>query len=76
MRWSYLLTRFFILALIVIAVWIGKDPLLRYAIIQNGQSMTGAKIEIGKVHSSLWDGKVYLSDVSIVDPRSLSLIHI
>ena len=70
MRWSYLLTRFFILALIVIAVWIGKDPLLRYAIIQSGQSMTGAKVEIGKVHSSLFEGKIYLSELAIVDPRS------
>ncbi len=70
MRWSYLITRLFIIAMILIAVWIGKDPLLRRALIHSGQSVTGARVEIGQVRSSLLEGNVYLSDLAVADPRN------
>ncbi len=70
MRWTYLLTRLFILALIVVAIWISKDSLVRLALIRAGESAIGAKIEIGQVRSSLWDGKIYLSELAIADPRN------
>ena len=70
MRWTYLLTRLFILALIVVALWISKDSLVRLALIRAGESAIGAKIEIGQVRSSLWDGKIYLSELAIADPRN------
>ena len=69
MRWTYLITRLFILALLLSALWIGKDPLLRMALVQSGESTIGAKIDIGQVRWSPWEGKVYLRDLAIADPR-------
>ena len=69
MRWTYLITRLFILAMLVSALWIGKDPLMRMALVHSGESAIGAKIEIGQVRWSPWDGKVYLRDLAIADPR-------
>ncbi len=70
MRWTYLLTRLFILLLITAAMWISKDPLVRWALIKTGESATGAKIEIGQVRSSLLEGKVYIRELAIADPRN------
>lgn len=69
-RWSYLVPRLIILGLILVAVWISADPLLKFAIINSTQSVTGAKVEVGQVKSSLLNGKIYLKDVAISDPRN------
>ena len=69
MIWTRLITRTLILLLIVAVGWISKDTLLRKALIRSGQSVTGAKIEIGHLRSDLWTGQIYLQDVAIADPR-------
>ena len=69
MRWTYLITRLFILLLIALALYISKDSLIRMALVRAGQSSIGAKVEIGQVRSSLRDGKLYLREVAITDPR-------
>ena len=67
--WGRLATRIFILLLICIALWIGRDPLVKYSLIQSAQAKLGAKVEIGKVRTSFREGKLYLTDVAIADPR-------
>lgn len=69
-RWSYLVPRLVILGLILLAVWISADPLLRYAVINSTQAVTGSKVEVGQVKSSLLQGKVYIKDLAISDPRN------
>jgi uncharacterized protein (TIGR03545 family) len=69
-RWSYLIPRLVILGLIVLALWISADPLLKYAIVQSAESVTGSKVEVGKVKSSLLKGKVYLQELAVSDPRN------
>ncbi len=41
-RWSYLLPRIVILALIAAAVWIGRDPLIQRLLVREAQNITGA----------------------------------
>ncbi len=69
-RWSKLIPRTIILGLILLAAWAGIDSLVKSLIIQRGQQITGAKIEIGQVRTSLSDGKVFLQDVRFADPRN------
>ncbi len=69
-RWSYLLPRLLILVLIVLAIWMGADPLIRLALIQSGENSIGAKVEIAQVRTSLTTGMVYLKDLRIADPRN------
>jgi uncharacterized protein (TIGR03545 family) len=69
-RWSYLIPRVLILILIVLAIWMGADPLIRLALIKSGENSIGAKVEIAQVRSSLTTGMVYLKDLRIADPRN------
>ena len=69
MRWAYIIPRLVILGLIVLVIWISADPLLQHAIVRSSQSVTGSKVEIGQVKSSLFEGKVYIKDLAVADPR-------
>ncbi len=69
-RWSYLIPRLIILGLVVVAVWIGSEPILKYALEKSGEDAIGAKVEIGKVRTAIRTGKVYLKDLQIADPRN------
>lgn len=69
-RWSYLIPRLLILSLIMLAIWMGADPLIRLALIKSGENAIGAKVEIAQVRTSLSTGMVYLRDLRIADPRN------
>jgi len=69
-RWSYLIPRLIILGLVVVAVWIGSEPILKYALEKSGEDAIGAKVEIGQVRTAIRTGKVYLKDLQIADPRN------
>ena len=68
-RWKYIFPRLAIVVVIVFAVWFGSQPILKYALIHSGQSMTGAKVEIDALDFDLWTGRVEMSDVQLADPR-------
>lgn len=68
-RWTYLIPRILILLLAVLAVWMGRDSLVKRAIIHNVQRVTNAKCEIGHLQTSFVDGQIYLQDLRIADPR-------
>lgn len=69
-RWAYIIPRLVIIGLIALAIWVGSDPLIRYAAIEKLQNATGAKVEIGQLRCSLANQKVFLKEVAIADPRS------
>lgn len=69
-RWSYLIPRLLILGLITLAIWIGTDPLIRFALIKTGENTIGAKVDVAQVRTSLYKGKLYLKDLKIADPRN------
>ncbi|MEM9413183.1 MAG: hypothetical protein AAGA30_18890, partial [Planctomycetota bacterium] len=58
-RWPQILTRITILLLIVAAIWMGKDAILKNTIIAKAENVIGAKVEIGKVTTSLEDGSLF-----------------
>jgi len=68
-RWTYLIPRLIILSLIALAVWIGSDPLIRRVLVNNLESATGAKVEIGHLKTSLNKRQLFLEDLVIANPR-------
>jgi uncharacterized protein (TIGR03545 family) len=68
MRSNYVIARIIILLLLLAACLIGRDALIRKALIHAGQSMTGAQVEIGLARSSFADGKIQLRDFAVADP--------
>ena len=67
---SYLIPRFFIAGLCIVAVLLGADPIVRQLIVVNLQNEVNAKVSISKISSDLADGKIYLRDFSVADPDS------
>ncbi|MHC4403027.1 MAG: TIGR03545 family protein, partial [Planctomycetota bacterium] len=68
-RWSYVIPRLILIAALVVALRLGINPLVRWALVSAGQTVTSAKVEIGEVHTSLWHGELRLSDVCVANPR-------
>ncbi len=67
-RWKYVAPRLFMLIAFCIAVYYGSNPLIRLALIQAGQSATGARVEIGEVNASLARGNLTLQKMTMADP--------
>ena len=76
-RFGLIVTRLAILALIVMAVMVGRDAMMRQLLISKAQSWLGAKVEIAQFNSSFKESKLYLRDLAIADPRDpmLNLIQ-
>jgi len=66
-RWSYLVPRLVLLAVVVVLVWLGLDPLLRWMLISLGQGVAMAKVDIGQVSARLATSEVSLRDVQVAD---------
>jgi len=69
-RWSYLRPRLIVLAIVLGLFWFALDPLVRRGLVSLGQAVAGAKVEIGKVRTSVWRTEISLSDVQVADPGS------
>ncbi len=72
-RWTYLIPRLIIIAMIGLAVWLSADSLLRRALIANAEAVTGAKVEVGQLRLNLDEGKVFLEELQFADPRNTDL---
>lgn len=57
------------MSLIVLAIWIGRDALVRQYLVNRAEHKIGAKVEIGHVYTSLSDSKIFIKQLSIADPR-------
>ncbi len=69
-RFSYLIPRIIIIALIVIGVFMSQDPLLQRLSIQRLENMTGAKAEIGELKFDPATGKLMIKEFALADPHS------
>ena len=68
-RWRYIIPRALILAVIGGTIWFASGPLTKWLLITSGQSVTGAKVEIGQLETSWLEGKLRLGEIEIADPR-------
>lgn len=69
-RWSYLWPRLLVVAVLVLAYWFGLNPLVRWAVIRAGQSITAAKVDIESARVSLARGQVTLFGLQVADPKN------
>ena len=69
MRWTYLLSRILIVALVWAFVAFGMDPLLRYSSVQTLQSVTGAKADVGEVITTFFPPSVTVKRLGLASAR-------
>ena len=71
--WTYLFPRLIIVALIGLVVWLSTDTLMRRALVAHVQAVTGAKVDVGQLRMNLNEGKVFLDELQVADPRNTDL---
>jgi len=69
-RWSYLVPRLIVLGVLVAALWLGLNPLVRWLVVSAGETATTAKVEIGPLDVSLWRGQLRMQEVRVANPAS------
>ncbi len=65
MRWSYIIPRLIIVALVWAFVTWGKDPLLHYSMVRSLQAVTGAKADIAQVQTQLFPPRMTVDRVAL-----------
>lgn len=68
-RWSRLIPRLLILAVLLVSAWFMQDGLIRWQLKSNIESQTGASAEIGAVRADLHGGKITIDDLRLFDPK-------
>ena len=68
-RWKYAIPRLVVMGLVVAALGLGLDPLIKWSLAFLGESLTGAKVVIGDVRTSWTGTKLKVTDVQISDPQ-------
>lgn len=68
-RWSYLLPRLAVVALLLVFSEYGAGKLLRYGAQSAGQSAVGARVEIQRSSASLLKTEATLGGIAVADPR-------
>ncbi|MCA9217592.1 MAG: TIGR03545 family protein [Planctomycetales bacterium] len=69
-RWSYVATRVFVLALIVGIAWALLNPVLKIGMIYSGQAAVGARVEIGSVRTLLTKSRIDIDQIAVANPNS------
>lgn len=69
MRWTYLISRLLIVALVWGFVAYGMDPLLRYGSIQSLQSVTGAKADVGGIRTTFFPPSVTVRNLALASAQ-------
>lgn len=67
-RWSYVAPRLLLVAALMLFLGLGLDPIIRWSLIVGGQAMTGAKVNVGQVSTSIGRTQIALADLQVANP--------
>jgi len=68
-RWSYVIPRLLLLGALMLALWAGLNPLVRWTATWMGQAVTTAQVDIDRAETSLLGARVHLTDVRVANPQ-------
>ena len=69
-RWSYVAPRLFGLIVAVSVVWFGLDPAVRWTLVFTGQAITGTRVEIDRLDTSISGCRMNIDGLQIASPKS------
>lgn len=70
MRWTWVIPRLILVALIWSAIAFGLDPWLRHTAITTAQSVTGAQVDIATINTGLFPPAMTVSNVALASAKS------
>ncbi len=68
-NWRYLLPRFIVVGIVLLAVWLGLEPALKAFFVGVGERIVGAKVDINEVDASLANCDLTVRGVQIAHPN-------
>ncbi len=72
LRWTYVIPRVLIVAIVWAFFAYGFDPMLRYGVVMTGESTVGAKVDIAGLTTRLYPPELQLTSVEVTDPGQTS----
>lgn len=67
LRWKYIIPRIVMVCFVCIGGWLALNPLLRWSLIRAGESVNGAKVEIGGLRTEVIRTKLRLSNLAVAN---------
>ena len=64
------------LVAITVGIWLGIDPLLRWSLLQSGQRIAGAKVDIGSLRTDLLHGSMQIDQLRVAAVTTNSRISL
>ena len=65
MRWTYIIPRLIMIGLLWGFLAYAVDPLLRYSTVQSIQSVTGAKVDVAKLHTTYFAPSLTIQSMAL-----------
>ena len=67
-NWKYVAPRLAVVIAVALFLWLGLNPLLHHWLVSGGQAVTGAKVDIGRVRTSVLATELRVDDLQVADP--------
>ena len=67
-RWKYIVPRLLLGSLAVLFMLLATNPVVRLLVVQAVQRVTGARVDLAEVRSSLRDGRLQMVGLAVADP--------
>jgi len=66
---KHYLTRLVIVALVMLAIWIAREPIAKSFLIHEGTQFVGAVVEVNKLQLNSADEAIFLNELEVSDPQ-------
>ena len=68
-RWKYFVPRLVLLGLCAVFLLIAINPVVRWSIVRSGHAVTGARVDVDRIRTNLWESSVKISGFRAADPQ-------
>lgn len=69
-RWKYAVPRLLLAAFVLLSIYVGLNPLVRWGLESFGEQVLSTRVEIGDLALSLHDTELKVSRLAVADPRN------
>ncbi len=69
LRFSYIVPRLLLFVVVFLATEVGSGHLLQWGLVAGGEAAVGARVDIGRVQSSLLESRMLVRDIAVANPH-------
>lgn len=68
-RWKYAVPRFLLALAVLLSIYLGLNPLLRWGLETLGEQAFSTRIDIGQLNASLTKTEIHIDDFAVANPK-------